>query len=100
MAITDWLKTIDSWVTGLLSFLYSHQARVTVAMAYRLPTVYWLALYSLAVLAMVVAGYDAGFVGERRSLSSVALVLAFSVIVLLVVAFDRPQQSSVTQHQH
>jgi hypothetical protein len=65
-------------------------------MAYRLPTVYWLALYSLAVLAMVVAGYDAGFVGERRSLSSVALVLAFSVIVLFVVAFDRPQQSSVT----
>ena len=29
MAITDWLKTIDSWVTGLLSFLYSATAPET-----------------------------------------------------------------------
>lgn len=84
------------FIQSLNQVIDLHGTRVTVALHYRLPAVYWATLYSLAFLAMAVAGYDAGLVGGRRSISSVALVLAFSVVVLLVVALDRPS-TTVTQ---
>jgi hypothetical protein len=36
MAITDWLKTIDTWVTGLLSFLYSDAKTDAIQLQHRI----------------------------------------------------------------
>lgn len=77
-----------------------HQRRVTVGLDLRMPTIFWVALYSLTVLAMLAGGYDAGLIGRRRSITTlIAEALAFSVVLLLVVALDRPlhQLSIVSQ---
>lgn len=77
-----------------------HQRRVTVGLHDRMPTIFWGALYSLTVLAMLVGGYDAGLIGRRRSITTlIAVALAFSVVLLLIVALDRPlhQFSIVSQ---
>jgi hypothetical protein len=77
-----------------------HQARVTVGNDHRMPAVFWFALYGLTVIAMVVGGYDSGLNGGRRSFTAlISLTLAFSVVLALVVALDRPvgQISGVSQ---
>ena len=87
------------FIESLNDVIDLHQKRLTVAVRQRMPTIFWLALYSLSILAMFVAGYDAGLAGRRRSITSLALILAFSVVVLLVVALDRPRQGLVTVNQ-
>jgi hypothetical protein len=77
-----------------------HQARVTVGKDHRMPVIFWFALYGLTVIAMVVGGYDSGLTGGRRSFTAhMSLTLAFSVVLALVVALDRPvgQISGVSQ---
>jgi hypothetical protein len=77
-----------------------HQMRLTVLQYHRMPVIFWVALYGLTVVAMVVGGYDSGLTGGRRSVTTVmSLALAFSVVLILVVALDRPGQqlSKVTQ---
>ena len=69
-----------------------HQERVTVGIHHRMPGIFWIALYGLTVLAMIIGGYDAGLAGGRRSATTLLSVsLAFSVVLILVVALDRPQ---------
>ncbi len=68
-----------------------HQKRLAVMLYHRMPSIFWIALYCLATLAMLVAGYDAGLASKRRSFTStLAITLLFSVMLLLVVALDRP----------
>jgi hypothetical protein len=68
-----------------------HQARITVGNDHRMPTIFWFALYGLTLIAMVVGGYDSGLNGGRRSFTAlISLTLAFSVVLALVVAIDRP----------
>lgn len=74
-----------------------HQERVTIGVQQRMPLVFWTALYSLAFLAMGLFGYDAGVSHSARTLSSWVVAVAFSIVMLLVVALDRPQLSAVGQ---
>lgn len=77
-----------------------HQKRVTVAIYHRLPSIFWLVLYGLTILAMVAGGYDVGLVGGRRSITTLLVVtLAFSVVLYLVVALDRPRTQLKTISQ-
>jgi hypothetical protein len=85
------------YVGALNDVIDLHQKRVTVSMQQRMPMVFWVTLYSLAVLSMGLAGYDAGASRSARSGSSLIVALAFSSVLLLVVALDRPQSSSVEQ---
>jgi hypothetical protein len=85
------------YVNALNDVIDLHQKRVTIAMQQRMPMVFWVTLYSLAVLSMGLAGYDAGASRSARSASSLIVALAFSSVLLLVVALDRPQTSSVDQ---
>jgi hypothetical protein len=73
------------------------QARVTKALSQRMPKVFWVTLYSLAILAMGLGGYDSGLTRGGRNLSPSVVALAFSAVLLLIVALDRPQTSRVNQ---
>jgi hypothetical protein len=73
------------------------QSRVTKALNQRMPMVFWLTLYSLAALGMGLGGYDSGLTRGGRNLSPWVVALAFSAVLLLIVALDRPQTSSVNQ---
>jgi hypothetical protein len=67
-----------------------HQERITVATQQRMPLIFWMALFLLTLLTMMLAGYHAGRAGEKRSLSSIAVAIAFSIVFILVVVLDRP----------
>ena len=70
-----------------------HEERVTAAFRHRMPNIFWGSLYGLTVLSMIVGGYDAGLTGGRRSVTTfLAPALAFSIVLLLVIALDRPQE--------
>jgi len=70
-----------------------HQMRITVALQHRMPGIFWFALCGLTILAMIVGGYDAGLSSGRRSvITTMSVALAFSLVMLLVVALDRPKQ--------
>lgn len=73
-----------------------HQKRVTVGLHHRMPSVFWVILFGLAIVSMIVGGYDSGLHGGRRSITSLFVALAFSVVLLLVVTLDRPGRA-VTQ---
>lgn len=81
------------YLESLNELIDLHQERVTVDIHHRMPAIFWVALYGLVIVAMVEGGYDAGLSGGRRSITSnLAVVMAFSVILILLVALDRPRQ--------
>jgi len=53
----------------------------------------WIVLYGLAVLSMSAMGYHAGLVGIRGFFIYPALILAFSIVMVLIFDLDRPKQT-------
>jgi hypothetical protein len=77
-----------------------HEKRITIGIHYRLPAFIWAVLYCLAILAMGMAGYDSGLTGSHRMIGiTLSAALAFSVVLVLVVALDRPWQHLSTDRQ-
>jgi hypothetical protein len=77
-----------------------HETRITVGIQYRLPGIIWIVLFGLAILAVAMGGYASALSSSRRLTAiSLSAALAFSVVLLLVVALDRPhlELSRVTQ---
>ena len=70
--------------------------RVTVTFQQRMPKVFWMTLYILAILAMGMAGYEAGATKGARAGVGWVIAFAFACVILLVVALDRPQVASVS----
>lgn len=85
------------FISALNSVFDIQQSLVTKAIDQRMPMIFWITLYALAVLAMGLGGYDAGLAGSGRNLSPWVVALAFSAVLLLIVALDRPQTSTVSQ---
>jgi hypothetical protein len=64
--------------------------RITVGMIFRLPPVFWIALYLLTILSMLEVGYLFGTSGQAPNLLMVILLsLSFSAVIMLVVDLDR-----------
>lgn len=64
--------------------------RVMAGLRSRVPLQIWAALYLLAIVSMAAVGYYTGLTSARRSLAAPALVLAFSVVMLLNADLERP----------
>jgi hypothetical protein len=54
--------------------------------------VIWAGLYTLAILGLAAVGYQAGLSATRRSPVMIALILAFSLVLLLIADLDRGQE--------
>jgi hypothetical protein len=67
-----------------------HTRRIAAGLQDRIPGSIWVALYSLALIGMGMTGYGAGITGRRSKLAALALVVAFSAVIVLVVDLDRP----------
>jgi tryptophan-rich sensory protein len=65
----------------------------------RVPGMIWIVLYLLAVIAMVMMGYHAGLANSRRSIATIALVIAFSSVLYLIADLDRPGQGMLKVSQ-
>jgi hypothetical protein len=75
-----------------------HQKRIAVAMYQRMPSIFWGTLFGLTMLAMMVSGYNSGVSGGRRShTATLGVTLAFSAVLLLIIALERPGLIIVSQ---
>jgi hypothetical protein len=50
-------------------------------------------LFGMALLSMVVMGYQAGLTGTRSSLATWTLAVTFSAVMVLITDLDRPNMS-------
>jgi hypothetical protein len=81
------------FVDSLNQLIDLYEMRITLTFRYRLPGIIWPVLFGVAILAMAMGGYATGLTGSRRFIAiTLPAALAFSVVLLVVVSLDRPQQ--------
>lgn len=88
------------FVQSLNEVFDMHAARITLGIHYRMQGLIWILLFSLALIAMIMGGYESGLSSRRHVIAITFLAsLGFSVVLTLAIAMDRPweQLSSVTQ---
>lgn len=88
----------DAEVNGIfaqavLAMINAHDARLQAALFNRISTVIWGTLFAMAMLAMLVVGYQAGLTGTRSRLATWTLALTFSVVMVLITDLDRPHMT-------
>ena len=86
------------FIGSLNEVIDMHAKRVTVGRS-RIPGIIWAVLYVVTVLSMGTVGYYSGLSSTRRSLTVLALVLAFSAVMLLVADLDRPLEGLLKANQ-
>jgi len=87
-------------LTGaLIEIMNLHAKRLNAVTSNRIYGAIWVALYSLAALAMGMLGFRAGISGRRSPLAILTLALAFSAVLALINDLDRPQQGLVRVSQ-
>jgi len=87
------------FVQSLNQVIDLHAQRVQAGVRSRVPGVIWIVLYLLAVLTMLMMGYQTGLAGARRSLAVIGLVLGFSSVLFLIADLDRPGQGMLSTSQ-
>jgi hypothetical protein len=50
-------------------------------------------LYLMAILAMIIMGYQAGLTDRRSPVATITLAIAFSSVIILITDLDRPVMS-------
>jgi hypothetical protein len=73
--------------------------RITVAFVYRIPDLMWYALLSLLILSMFEVGYLFMKSEKPNWILILAISLAFSLVILMVVSFDRTDGSIKVNQQ-
>ena len=79
------------FIQSLNQLIDLHATRAMVGLRSRIPAVIW-GRFFVALLTMATMGYHEGLSGTRRSLASLALVVTFSSVLLLIVDLDRPRE--------
>ncbi|MDH4109390.1 MAG: hypothetical protein OEW35_13840 [Gammaproteobacteria bacterium] len=72
-----------------------HGKRVIVGIHYRIPGTIWFGLYAIAVLGMIMVGYQFGQGRQRQYVAVFMLALAFSSVILLIADLDRAAEGTV-----
>jgi len=90
---------VGLFVESLNEVIDLHAKRVNAGLRNRIPGTIWLVLFTIAVLSLGAMGYHTGLVGSARSLAVLAVAVAFSAVIALVVDLDRPQEGLLTVNQ-
>ena len=80
------------FIQSLNAVIDLHTARVTAGLRNRIPASIWVTLYFVAFLSMAVMGYHAGLTGTRSLTANLAIVFAFSAVMVLITDLERPEQ--------
>jgi hypothetical protein len=76
-----------------------HLERVTVGIRNRVPPTIWAALYLLLAVSMLMMGIQVGLSATRNRSIELALAVAFSAVLFLIIDLDRPQEGLVNVSQ-
>lgn len=83
---------VGIFIQSLNEVINLQAKRVLVGLHSRVPAVLWAGLLGLSMLGMAAVGYQCGLAAMRRSPAMVALVLAFTVVLYLIVDLDRGRE--------
>jgi hypothetical protein len=86
-------REVGIFAQSVLAMIAAHDARLQAAVFNRISPVIWVTLLLMAVLAMVVMGYQAGLTGTRSGLATWTLAITFAAVITLITDLDRPQMS-------
>ena len=78
---------------SVLAMVNAHDARLQAALFNRIPPVIWIALFAMALLSMLVTGYQAGLTGTRSQLATWTLAITFAGVMTLITDLDRPNMT-------
>jgi hypothetical protein len=91
--------TVSLFVDAANDVIKLNAERTMVRERSRIPGEFWLMLYLVAMLSLAAMGYHGGVAGSTRSPVMVAVTIAFSVVILLIVDLDRPGEGWVNVSQ-
>jgi hypothetical protein len=83
---------VTQFVQSLNEIFALHSRRVISGTEFRIPNIIWIVLYGITALAAASIGYHSGLTGRGRPLVALAIILAFSAVILLIEDLDRPLQ--------
>ncbi|ULQ54110.1 DUF4239 domain-containing protein [Flavihumibacter fluvii] len=87
----DFYSNVDAlFIESLNGIIDIHDMRVARGVQSRTPTGLWIGLYAILFLGMFSIGYQTAIVHSKRSLSTVILALAFSVMFIILAYLDHP----------
>ena len=78
---------------SVLALTDIHYTRLHSAVMNRIPLTIWMTLYLMAVLSMIIMGYQAGLTDRRSPVATITLAIAFSALIILISDLDRPVMS-------
>jgi hypothetical protein len=83
----------DLFMGSVLALTDVHFARLHSAIMNRIPFTIWMTLYLMAILSMIIMGYQAGLTDKRSPVATITLAVAFSAVIILITDLDRPIMS-------
>jgi hypothetical protein len=84
---------------SVLAMIIAQDARLQAVLFNRISPVIWFTLYVMALMSMIIMGYQAGLTGARSGIATWTLAITFSVVMALVMDLDRPNQSLFSMNQ-
>jgi len=81
------------FMVSVIALTDIHYTRVHSAIMNRIPFTIWITLYLMAILSMIIMGYQAGLTDRRSPVATITLAVAFSAVIILITDLDRPIMS-------
>jgi hypothetical protein len=90
---------VDVFLGSVSQVINLHTTRVMVRERSQIPIAFWAALYVIATLSLASMGYHSGVVGTNRTPVTIAVAIAFSVVIMLITDIDRPGEGFINVNQ-
>jgi hypothetical protein len=82
---------VSLFIASVNETINLHNMRVA-ALRARLPETVVLVLYLVAILSMMMVGFQNSYNGKRNFFSALSVILIFTVVMMLIIDLDRPQE--------
>jgi hypothetical protein len=83
-------EIVSLFIESLNETIDLQTKRITVAFVYRIPDLMWLSMLGLLIISMFEVGYLLMKTKKPNWIIIMMLSLAFSLVIVMVIAFDRP----------
>jgi hypothetical protein len=82
---------VSLFIASINETINLHSRRIA-ALRARLPETIVLVLYVIAALGMTMVGFQNSYNGKRNYFSALSVILVFTVVMMLIIDLDRPQE--------
>lgn len=90
---------VDVFLSSVSEVISLNETRVMVRERSQVPKPFWAALYIILILSLTTMGYHSGVAGTNRTPVTVAVAIAFAVVIMLISDLDRPGEGFVNVSQ-